>query len=98
MSQAAALEARLAAGLRAIGPSVVAGSGGVDSMTLAHVAARTLGPTVGMVHAVSPAVPAAATQRVCGHAARFNWRLTCIEAGEFSDPDYLKTPLNRCYF
>ncbi|MEC8564894.1 MAG: adenine nucleotide alpha hydrolase, partial [Pseudomonadota bacterium] len=98
MSQAAALEARLAAVLRAIGPSVVAVSGGVDSMTLAHVAARTLGPAAGMVHAVSPAVPAAATQRVRAHGARFNWRLTCTEAGEFSDPDYLKNPVNRCYF
>ena len=98
MSQAAALEARLAAVLRAIGPSVVAVSGGVDSMTLAHMAARTLGPAAGMVHAVSPAVPAAATQRVRVHGARFNWRLTCTEAGEFSDPDYLKNPLNRCYF
>ena len=80
MSQAAALEARLAAVLRAIGPSVVAVSGGVDSMTLAHVAARTLGASAGMVPLAGGA---GGDERVRVHGARFNWRLTCTEAGEF---------------
>ena len=32
------------------------------------------------------------------HAWRHGWALTEIDAGEFSDPRYLRNPLNRCYF
>ena len=77
----------------------IAVSGGVDSMTLAHAAHRwRAGETVTMCHAVSPAVPAAATKLVRRHAARHGWDLQVIEAGEFADPDYLRNPVNRCYF
>jgi len=75
----------------------VAVSGGVDSMTLAHAAARQ-DAVLEVVHAVSPAVPADATERVKRHAAAAGWRLTLIDAGEFADPAYLKNPVNRCYF
>jgi len=78
--------------------AAVAVSGGVDSMTLAFLAGRWLGPRAEMLHAVSPAVPAAATARVEAHAARHGWRLRLIDAGEFADPDYLSNPVNRCYF
>jgi uncharacterized protein len=74
----------------------IAVSGGVDSMTLAHVAHR-LRP-VRMVHAISPAVPGQATVRVRDHAARQGWHLTLIDAGEFDDPRYRANPLERCYF
>ena len=43
-------------------------------------------------------VPSVATARVRGHAARFGWRLTVIDAGEFADPRYRANPVNRCYF
>ncbi|WBU61511.1 adenine nucleotide alpha hydrolase [Paracoccus albus] len=77
----------------------IAVSGGVDSMTLAHAAQRwRAGGTVTMCHAVSPAVPAAATGLVRRHAEKHGWDLHVIEAGEFSDPDYLRNPVNRCYF
>ena len=75
----------------------VAVSGGVDSLTLAHAADRVLGQ-VEAVHAVSPAVPASATERVQSHADRQGWQLTLVDAGEFADPDYLRNPRNRCYF
>lgn len=77
----------------------IAVSGGVDSMTLAHVAmqVRRRGRVV-ICHAISPAVPAAATARVKDHAMRHGWDLRLLEAGEFADPDYLKNPVNRCYF
>jgi uncharacterized protein len=42
---------------------VVAVSGGVDSMTLAHLVHRPHGARARMVHATSPAVPAEATAR-----------------------------------
>lgn len=76
----------------------IAVSGGVDSITLAHAAhlLRT-GPTT-VCHAVSPAVPPDATARVRRHAAAAGWTLVVLDAGEFADPDYLRNPVNRCYF
>ena len=74
----------------------IACSGGVDSMTLAHIAHAT--GRAQIFHAVSPAVPQHATDRVRAHATRHDWALAVVGAGEFEDPDYLKNPLNRCYF
>jgi uncharacterized protein len=91
-------EEAIAAVLGEISPAVVAVSGGVDSMTLAHLAARHVRSGVTMVHAISPAVPAAATVRVRAHADRFGWRLTVLDAGEFADPSYRANPVDRCYF
>lgn len=76
----------------------VAVSGGVDSMTLAYVAHRFSRAQVSIVHAVSPAVPAQATQRVRDYAAREGWDLKVVGAGEFDDPRYRANPVNRCYF
>jgi uncharacterized protein len=76
---------------------VIAVSGGVDSMTLAQFAHR-LDPDVGMVHAVSPAVPPAATARVRRYAAAFGWALSVVGSGEFDDPRYRHNPVDRCYF
>ncbi len=85
--------------LRAMGSVTVAVSGGVDSLTLASAAHRTLGPD-GMlaVHATSPAVPGVATERVRSLAAAEGWSLRVIDAGEFSDPRYRANPVNRCFF
>ncbi len=76
----------------------VAVSGGIDSMLLAHVTGRVLGCRFRAVHAVSPAVPAAATERVRRHARRGGWRLDLMNTGEFGDPEYRANPVNRCYF
>ena len=54
--------------------------------------------SVEMIHAVSPAVPPAATERVRMRAEREGWRLTVTGAGEFDDPRYRDNPVNRCYF
>jgi uncharacterized protein len=77
----------------------IAVSGGVDSITLAHVATSLVhcGKVV-LFHAISPAVPASATKRVENIARQKGWSLKIIEAGEFSDPRYRDNPLNRCYF
>lgn len=74
----------------------IAVSGGVDSMTLAHVAQGCTRAT--MIHAVSPAVPAEATSRVRRHAREEGWHLRIVDAGEFGDPRYRANPLDRCYF
>ena len=84
--------------LQGIGPVAVAVSGGVDSMTLAVVAGRTLGTTSAMFHAVSPAVPPEATARVRFYAAREGWRLHLLDAGEFNDARYLNNPVDRCFY
>ena len=76
----------------------VAVSGGVDSMTLAVVAHRVLADSANMVHAVSPAVPTDATERVERYARRQGWRLERIDAGELVDARYVANPVNRCYF
>jgi len=95
------VEARLAdlyGSLDAMDRVAVAVSGGVDSVTLACAAHRRLGERATMFHAVSPAVPPEATARTRRHAARWGWQLQVIDAGEFTDPDYLSNPVNRCYF
>jgi uncharacterized protein len=79
-------------------PAAIAVSGGVDSMTLAFVAHRRLGARVSVFHAVSPAVPAAATARVEAYATREGWTLTLVDAGEFTDERYMANPANRCFF
>ncbi len=84
--------------LDAAAPAAVAVSGGVDSMTLAFVAHRRLGDAVSMFHAISPAVPPAATERVRAYAGREGWALTIVDAGEFADERYMANPANRCFF
>ena len=74
----------------------IAVSGGVDSMTLAHIAHDVV--DVRVLHAVSPAVPLGATARVAEHGQRFGWNVTMIEAREFEDPRYLSNTVNRCFF
>src|SRR5690606_1212921 len=88
--------ARLEERLLALRPLAVAVSGGVDSMTLAWLA-HCLAPGTRLFHALSPAVPAAATARVLAHAKRWGWNLAVIDAGEMDDPHYRANPLRRCY-
>ncbi|MCP5028237.1 MAG: adenine nucleotide alpha hydrolase [Actinomycetia bacterium] len=88
--------ARLEVELRRLGPLAVAVSGGIDSLTLAQVAHRTtLGTQV--FHAVSAAVPAAASARVHEQAGPRGWDLHQIDAGEFNDPAYVANPVDRCF-
>ena len=78
---------------------VIAVSGGVDSMTLSSFSHEILGyDNVRMVHAISPAVPVAATLRTRIFAKKEGWNIEYIDAGEFSDSQYLANPVNRCYF
>jgi uncharacterized protein len=85
--------------LDGLGEAAVAVSGGVDSLTLAVLAGRRLGTErVLMMHAVSPAVPPEATERVRAMADADGWRLQVIDAGEFADPRYRANPANRCFF
>jgi len=89
---------RLETWLRGQSPVAVAVSGGVDSLTLATLAGRVLGGQATMFHARSVAVPADATQRVADLGAAEGWRLKFVEADEFSDPDYRRNPVDRCFY
>ncbi|MEJ8571491.1 adenine nucleotide alpha hydrolase [Microbaculum marinum] len=92
-------DGRLAAVLRDCGSAVIAVSGGVDSMSLSSFAHRTLGSDrIRMVHAVSPAVPTAATDRVRRQAIHEGWSLRLVDAGEFADERYRANPVDRCFF
>ena len=91
--------ARLSAALQAHGEVVVAVSGGVDSLTLAAFALQTpRRDRATLVHAVSPAVPGAATTRVKVFADERGAALVVLDAGEFADEAYRANPSNRCYF
>ncbi len=76
----------------------IAVSGGVDSLTLAHVATRHARPIATIYHATSPAVPRAARERVEAHAAANGWDLVVIDAHELADPNYRANPVDRCYY
>jgi uncharacterized protein len=87
----------LEAVLKETGALAVAVSGGVDSMTLAVVAHR-MNNQCQMYHALSPAVPEQATNRVKHYADIEGWNLNLIDAGEIHDPEYVANPVNRCYY
>ena len=83
--------------LEVTSPRLVACSGGVDSMLLATLAHRQKPQVTIVVHAVGPAVPAAASTRVKRWAHQEKWQLQLVNAGEFDDPEYLANPVNRCF-
>lgn len=90
--------ARLVTALNRHARLAIAVSGGVDSMTLAHVAWRFARATATMYHATGPAVPVAARERVETHAARNGWSLILLDAGEQADARYRANPVDRCYY
>ncbi|MEH6473246.1 MAG: hypothetical protein V7752_18580 [Halopseudomonas sp.] len=84
--------------LEAQGTFAVAVSGGVDSMTLAYLAHRLLPESVSMYHAGSAAVPRDAAERVRRYAHQEGWAMEWIDAAELTDREYIRNPVNRCYY
>lgn len=98
MSKSPESHAALTAVVAALDTIAVAVSGGVDSLTLATFAHRLHGSRCVMFHAVSPAVPSEATLRTQELAAHEGWNLCIIDAGEFGSADYVRNPVNRCFY
>jgi pyridinium-3,5-biscarboxylic acid mononucleotide sulfurtransferase len=88
----------LASWLQDLNSAAIAVSGGVDSMTLAVIAHRARSGATTMFHAVSPAVPPEATDRIKRYAHNEVWDLVVFDAGEFADADYRSNPVNRCLY
>ena len=88
---------RLRSWLESIDRVRVACSGGIDSTLLAHVAHDVLGGRAAVVHAVSPAVPPEATERVLDQGRLHGWSVMVVRGGEFEDERYLANPVDRCY-
>ena len=65
----------------------IAVSGGVDSTLLAYIANLVLGQAVKMVHAISPAVPATATERVKRYAKKGTGSYTLLTRENSTIPD-----------
>ena len=77
----------------------IAVSGGIDSVTLAVYTSYILkNKKVKVSHAIGPAVPIEATNRVKTLSKKYNWELKIINTNEISDPRYAANPINRCFF
>ena len=84
--------------LRSFASSLIAYSGGVDSVFLAFVANEVLpGRSVAAI-ADSPSLPRRELSEALELAARFHFPVRVVKTAEFANATYTANPLNRCYY
>ncbi|MBI5801780.1 MAG: ATP-dependent sacrificial sulfur transferase LarE [Verrucomicrobia bacterium] len=88
----------LRATLHSFGSSLIAYSGGVDSVFLAFVANEVLPGRSVAVIADSPSLPRRELSEAQDIAIRFNFPVRVVKTSEFSNPAYTANDSNRCYF
>jgi pyridinium-3,5-biscarboxylic acid mononucleotide sulfurtransferase len=84
--------------LAGYGRVAVAFSAGVDSTVVASAAQRACGEKAVAVTAVSSSLAAGEREQAVELAEAIGIRHVVVETREFSDPNYLQNPVNRCYF
>jgi uncharacterized protein len=84
--------------LHGYGRTLVAYSGGVDSVFLAKIAHDALGDKALAVIADSPSLPRRELEDALEVARQFAFPVRVIKTEEMADPDYTSNPSNRCYF
>lgn len=91
-------EEQLLAILQGYGRVAVAFSAGVDSTVVAAAAFRACGDRALAVTAVSPSLPSGEQAAAEALALQIGIRHLLLTTDEFSDPNYVRNPFNRCYF
>jgi len=94
----AARDLRLRELLRSYGSCLIAYSGGVDSVFLAHVAHRELGDRALAVIADSPSLARRELREALELGVQFGFPVRVVNTAEFQNDQYLANPNNRCYF
>jgi len=84
--------------LKGYGSCLVAYSGGVDSVFLAHVARQVLGDHMLAIIADSPILPRRELQEALEIAKKFSFPVRVIKTQEFANENYTSNPVNRCFY